>query len=580
VPLAISGKYAAGFKILTDLKERPYVMHRIIGKRNVYALYNFPAGSRCFFKAKGAVQLWNPWNGEIASLSKFALQTNEGTEVTLPLSDKEIQIIVFDSENTECKNVIGGNKVIKQITLDNTWEFELKPSLDNQWGDFQLPAKNELLGAQVRQLYFTEDKEYAGEKPAFDKTWKSVTCAYGSQFLKLGALPDVPSEEELLKMNPQNAGDEVTVSGKKYRWEEYAFSWQQGVEGDYGHQGWHGLKGEMYDNFIRLGALRDVTMSKKRVPEPAGNFYILYTSIIAPSDGTFDLLTGDVKPYILFVNNSKTDINKKTISLKKGANPVLLIYNKACETYLIVRKPGILRPEKQPVSMCWYMDYGVLPFDYSFNNKSDGLFAFESAPGLRSFTFAAYGKVTIWIDGVPIRSIAGQKQSDGLTNYSVNLKDFKLPSSQVVLKIEYQPGYSGAGAIPQYFRQQCGKGSISLGDWSKIDGLKAYSGGAWYRKAINIDGQDLKNKLEIDLGDLVSSAELFVNGKSAGIRLSPPWTFDITQFARQGENQIGVLIYNTLANNYTTIPTRYRGEIKSGLIGPVKLRLVNQHSME
>ena len=116
-------------------------------------------------------------------------------------------------------------------------------------------------------------------------------------------------------------------------------------------------------------------------------------------------------------------------------------------------------------------------------------------------------------------------------------------------------------------------GIITLGDWSKIDGLKAYSGGAWYRKTISIDAEDVKNKLEIDLGDVVSSAQLLVNGKSAGIRLSPPFKFDITELAKSGENKIEVLVYNTAANNYTTIPTRYLGEIKSGLIGPVRLEV-------
>jgi len=114
-----------------------------------------------------------------------------------------------------------------------------------------------------------------------------------------------------------------------------------------------------------------------------------------------------------------------------------------------------------------------------------------------------------------------------------------------------------------------------LGDWSEIDGLKAYSGGALYRKSIAISAGDVKNKLELDLGDLVSSAELFVNGKSAGIRLSPPWKFDVTSYAKPGENKMEVLIYNTLANNYTTIPTTYRGSIKSGLIGPVHLRMMS-----
>ncbi len=67
-----------------------------------------------------------------------------------------------------------------------------------------------------------------------------------------------------------------------------------------------------------------------------------------------------------------------------------------------------------------------------------------------------------------------------------------------------------------------------------------------------------------------------MNGKSAGIRLSPPWTFDISELVMKGENQVEVLIYNTLANNYVAVPTRYRGSIKSGLIGPVKLQTVRR----
>jgi len=576
VSMAISGKYIPNFKILSELKERTYVMHRDIGKRDVYALYNFPEGSKCFFKAKGNVQLWNPWNGETASLSKYAVQTKEGTEVTLPLTFKEMQIIVFDADISKGMNVLNESKVIKQVDLGTTWEFELKPSLDNQWGDFQLPAKKELLGAQVRQLHFKENTNYEGEKLTFDQTWRTVTCAFGTQFLKIGAIPNLPSDEEILKLIPKNKTDTATISGKKYQWTNLAFSWQQGVESDPGHQGYHGLKGAMYDNFIRLGDLKDEKMSKIRVPEPTGNYYLLYTNLIAPSDGTFDLLTGEEKPVALFVNNSKIDVNSKTILMKKGANTVLLLYDKACETYLIARKQGIPRPEKKQVAMSWYGDEGVLPFDCSSATNAAGLFAFESAPGLQSFTFLAYGKITTWIDGVQVQTIPGQIQSDGLTRYSINIKDLKLTTSQVVLKIEYQPGYNGAGAIPQFINQECGKSTISLGDWSEIDGLRAYSGGAYYRKTIQIDDQDLKNRLEIDLGDLVSSAELRINGKSAGIKLSPPWKFDITSFAKAGENQIEVLIYNTIANNYTSIPTMYRGEIKSGLLGPVLLKMIKQ----
>ena len=575
VSSAVSGRYEAGFKILTELKQRPYIMHRIIGKRDIYALYNFSEGSRCFFKSKGKVQLWNPWNGEISSLSVFAVQTADGTEVTLPLTAKEIQIIVFDPEDTVIRKIMPVKKVIREYNPGNTWEFELKPSLDNRWGDFELPAGDQLLGAQVREIYFSEDHDYSGGKISIDNSWNRVTCGYGPQFLKLGALTHLPSSDEILKMNPTDDSKVITIDGKIYQWKEYSFSWQHGVEGDYGHQGYHGLKGEMYDNFIRLGLTEDVKMSLKRAPESEGNYYILSTSVIAPEDGNFELLTGDTKPAILFVNNSKTNSNSRTILLKKGANTVIMIYDKACETYLIFRKPGIPRPQKQPVSMCWYGDNGVLPFCIKNNKKTNGLFAFESAPGLHSFTFAAYGKVSVWVNGALLETKAVRTEPGGLTEYTVNVKDNKQTTSQVVLKIEYKPGYQGAGAITKYFRQNCEKGVTALGDWSQTDGLKAYSGGAWYRNTITIDAKDLKNRLEIDLGDLVSSAELLINGKSAGIKLSPPWRFDITENAREGENKIEVLVYNTLANNYVAVPTRYRGEIKSGLIGPVKLLVMS-----
>ena len=152
-----------------------------------------------------------------------------------------------------------------------------------------------------------------------------------------------------------------------------------------------------------------------------------------------------------------------------------------------------------------------------------------------------------------------------------NVKNRKPGISQVIIKIIYKPGYFGGASIPKYITENCGNGEISPGDWSENDGLKSYSGGAWYRKSITLDSSDVKNKIEIDLGDLVSSAEMFINGKSAGIKVSPPWTFNISEYAIAGENQIEVLIYNTLANNYTAIPTRYQGSLKSGLIGPVRI---------
>jgi hypothetical protein len=133
----------------------------------------------------------------------------------------------------------------------------------------------------------------------------------------LGALPVCPSEQEIVKMISQKVGETVKIENNDYQWTTYGFSWQNGVEGDCGHQGYRRLKGQMYDNFIRLRKLEEYKHSLRRATEPAGNFYILATSVITPSDGTFDILTGDTKPSLFFVIGTKKDANSASVSLKK-----------------------------------------------------------------------------------------------------------------------------------------------------------------------------------------------------------------------------------------------------------------------
>ena len=62
-----------------------------------------------------------------------------------------------------------------------------------------------------------------------------------------------------------------------------------------------------------------------------------------------------------------------------------------------------------------------------------------------------------------------------------------------------------------------------------------------------------------------------MNGRKVGVRVAPPWKIDVTGFLRSGENTLEVLVYNTLANHYQTIPSNYRGDPTSGLLGPVRL---------
>ena len=68
-----------------------------------------------------------------------------------------------------------------------------------------------------------------------------------------------------------------------------------------------------------------------------------------------------------------------------------------------------------------------------------------------------------------------------------------------------------------------------------------------------------------------ATAEVRINGEDAGVRVAPPWKFDVTGRLKAGENRLTVTVYNTLSNHYQTVPNLYRGEPASGLFGPVTL---------
>lgn len=152
--------------------------------------------------------------------------------------------------------------------------------------------------------------------------------------------------------------------------------------------------------------------------------------------------------------------------------------------------------------------------------------------------------------------------------------DTPLPRASVVaLRVVPETGFSGAAVFPDPIRLACGPGVATLGDWSKMGALECYSGGAWYRKTVALSPDQASGQLTLDLGQVAATAEVRVNGQRAGIRVAPRWRVDISNQVKPGENRIEVLVYNTLANHYLTIPTRYRGESTSGLLGPASLKL-------
>jgi hypothetical protein len=179
------------------------------------------------------------------------------------------------------------------------------------------------------------------------------------------------------------------------------------------------------------------------------------------------------------------------------------------------------------------------------------------------------------VDGRAVAADACGEGAEGATRYRVALDGPVADPATVALRVRQQDGRYGGAALPEPVRFDCGRGRLSAGDWSAVDGLATYSGAVRYERPVTVDAETLRGagRVTLDLGDVVASATVEVNGERVGSAASPPWTVDVTDRVEPGENRLAVTAYSTLANHYDTVPTRYGGDTTAGLLGPVELRV-------
>jgi len=562
-------------------------LHRKAGFRDVYMVMDASPGTIVEFRVKGAVELWDPWTGNTSPL-RVTGETATGTQVELPLEAYEANIVVFTPGKEHVNPPAINEKNVQEIEVPQEWSVSFIPTMDNTYGDFRIPVTNDnqMIGIEARRFsWMPESKEMSGKAmlPTTDDShWEKKLHGFGTQFYVLGPIPpsaDIQSvENKLAQLKTVHLSEPVLVDGQSYQWQPYDFSWRWGKEDDPGHQGYHGLKRTVTDDFICLGKMQDGYNETRYVDEIEGGRYFIWSAVTVAKSASADILYSAeppadkshtspiLTPATIYVNG-KSVKNMKGVHLEKGANPLLVRYDHAGRGHLIVRRSDTPAPsETQPLSMRWYNDGSVIPYDVAAGKRPAEWFRFVTAPGTNAMKIKALGKVEAWIDGVPMKS-----GKDGRFTSST------APTKATVVAFRVQPdtyGITGGSLIPEPVTIETnGKGIMPLGNWSTFGILNNYSGGVRYTTDIQLDALDANNRIVMDLGNVAGTAEIIVNGQKAGVRVAPPWKQDITPYLNKGENRIEVLVYNTLANHYQTIPSRYRGNPVSGLMGPVKIHV-------
>ena len=108
----------------------------------------------------------------------------------------------------------------------------------------------------------------------------------------------------------------------------------------------------------------------------------------------------------------------------------------------------------------------------------------------------------------------------------------------------------------------------SIGNLNKPGLLPRFSGTIRYEAEFEADG---KGHFMLDLGDVGETAEVFVNGSDCGVRIAPPYSFDIGGKLVCGINKLTVDVTNTLVYKMHDRLSSFQAIAPSGLIGPVSI---------
>lgn len=115
-----------------------------------------------------------------------------------------------------------------------------------------------------------------------------------------------------------------------------------------------------------------------------------------------------------------------------------------------------------------------------------------------------------------------------------------------------------------------------LKDFSAKELYPDYSGHIIYRTHFHVDSDYKEANVYLLLGEVYEICNVILNGQNIGTKIAPPYCFDVTEFMRN-ENVLEIDVVNTLVkekgDNYFD---RSMVQEPSGLIGPVKLVIVDR----
>lgn len=552
------------------------VLHRHIETQDVFYVFNpasTPQTAEVSFRATGSVEQWDAWTTAVTRLPQTVGPEGVST-LRMTFAAREAKIIVFQRQY--CSNPVihpSDNVAVELRQFDGPWNFTIRPTLDNRFGDFRLPATNGLLAAEASRFRWAEETIPGARwhEPSFDDSlWPETTYSFGPRFEVIGPLPPGAPCEGV--------------------WRPYAFSLRWGIERDPFLTDWssgpHGLKNKVPDEFLDFCC-----------DQPGYEWY-LRTNVVADADQEAIMIVGGRCAYQAWVNDKL--VLEQAESLPPGRHAPWNIPHYECvprEVHVRLRKGQnhlrlkLIQPEGQRtrafvafdpppplpsthLGLRWFTQPQVLrPTLLAPFGRQATWLRCTAPPGLRGLQFVSRGQSRVWAFGRELEVQKMESFRDGSVRYRAVTNETHPEPVLLAWRIDAAPEYRAGDVLVEPVRFECGTGRLPTGDWC-AHGLAVYSGIGEYQRNFEFTEWPHEGRIMLDLGEVSASAEVRVNGISAGVLSAPPWRVDVTDLVQFGRNSLVIQVANTLANHYSVgIPTPYAfpHQTRSGLFGPVRL---------
>lgn len=520
------------FDFTCDAKD-VYFLHRYIKGKEYYLIYRAPEASHICLRTSGYPVILNPWDGSKMRFEAFESVMEHGVTMTkfrMPLTESELLIISFETERDVWEQLPAFVPYTEQdrlIEMDGEWSAQLIPTMDNKYGDWRLPAFDGFVGAEARELEYRycDDDGDASQ----NSTWQKSVYSYGTFFY-----------------TADGSADEDALIAAEYPVDEmspYRFSWKYGVEGDAGAQGsYHGLKGKLSDEFLVMGTKRVTYVNSDSVYEGEGPYYF-FTTVSVDQPVTVWIETGSFKPDKIWIDHE--EVCDERITLSNGRHYILLRFPCGGRSYFVLRK-DIGFVQTWPLVTNWFGNTDIIPFD--------------AMPGVEGRFCQYQFNCPVGAKRMKVRSVLPVKAYvDGKELKKVNENEFEINaihSTKIMLIAKQCSGVYDTAIFTDPITFETGVGMYNMNLSPAEQGLGFYSGGISLKKHITVKKDDRRVFFAVN-PELGCAFEVYINQEKVSTLFTYPYRCEITNFLRDGSNDVEVRAFNTLYNHMKTIPTYY-----------------------